>query len=482
MKKYQLIPEPKQIDINNEKFYNISCKISSDSEDFAGAITTFIRCAKKIHKADFEIGNGGIEIIKDLALCETTYIIEANEKIIVRASTSKAAAYAMATILQLMQTSKTGVFVPECTITDYPDKDYRTLMIDLSKQWHPFRTLISYVDMCFFFKVSYLHLHYMDNDRYTFPSKLYPNLPEQEESYSFEEIEYLSKYACEAGVEIIPEVECPGHAIKIIERLPEIFANDLESEPEEFINELGESMGADQSIVCAGSESTYVALSNIIDEICEMFPHSKYIHIGGDEAQLSIWNNCRKCKQYMREKGIKTVGGLYSHFVARITDMVLEKGRIPIVWEGFPEEGCDEISRDVVVVAWENYYFLADRLLDAGFKVINGSWQPLYIVNSIKERWDAYDILHWNVYNWQHWWEHSCATLNPINVSPTENVLGGQISCWGCTYEQEFIHVLENVSALSERTWNVQRRCTDEDFNMSIKKLTPYAVKVCSHY
>lgn len=480
MKDYQIIPNPKQIDINTEKYYSFSCKISSDCELFDGAIKTFVRGAKKIHGLDFEKASGGIEIFFDAMLGESTYTIETGEKVLVRASTSRGASYAMATVLQLMQGAEGKMFLPLCKITDYPDKSYRGLLIDLSARWHPFCTLISYVDLCFFFKLSYLHLHFMDNERYTLPSKEYPELCDKNECYSFEQIKYLTEYAKDAGVEIIPEIESPGHARRVIEKLPQVFSNDLKAEPDEFINELGQSMGKAQTILCGGSEKTYEALGKILDEVIEMFPYSKHIHVGGDEAQISTWNNCRTCKKYMKENGIETVGGLYTHFVKRVTDMVIEKGRTPIVWEGFPEEGCEIISRDVIVIGWESHYFCPDRLLDAGFKVINGSWQPLYIVDSTKLRWNVYDILKWNVYNWQHWWPNSAAHLNPINVTPTDNVLGGQISAWDCLYEQEYFFILENISALCERTWNVERGCTDEEFRISIKKLTPYAIKMSS--
>ena len=81
----------------------------------------------------------------------------------------------------------------------------------------------------------------------------------------------------------------------------------------------------------------------------------------------------------------------------------------------------------------------------------------------------------WNVYNWQHWWEHSEAKLNPITVQATDQVLGAQICSWGLTYEQDINFVMENISALSERTWSVHRECNDAEFHgkmtSALKKL-----------
>ena len=148
---------------------------------------------------------------------------------------------------------------------------------------------------------------------------------------------------------------------------------------------------------------------------------------------------------------------LYSEFIARVTDMVFDLGRTPIVWEGFPKKGSHRINRNTIVIAWESHYQLVTDLLEAGFRIINASWQPLYIVDGFKLRWGPKEILEWNVHNWQHWWEHSDARLNPIHVPPTEQVLGAQICAWQTTYEQNINFVMENCTALSERLWTVRR-------------------------
>ena len=121
-------------------------------------------------------------------------------------------------------------------------------------------------------------------------------------------------------------------------------------------------------------------------------------------------------------------------------------------------KGAERIPRETVVIAWESHYHLPEDLLREGFQIINASWQPLYVVASLVRRWYAKDILQWNVYNWQHWWSESAATFNPINVTPTENLLGAEICAWGCTFEQEIGLVMENLAALTERTWNVKRK------------------------
>ena len=95
---------------------------------------------------------------------------------------------------------------------------------------------------------------------------------------------------------------------------------------------------------------------------------------------------------------------------------------------------------------------------------MNASWQPLYVVPSITQRWNPIDIMKWNVYNWQHWWPQSEAYLNPINVTPTDSVLGAMLCSWEMGYDRGIPFVLENLSAMCERVWSVKRVCSDEEF------------------
>jgi 3'-phosphoadenosine 5'-phosphosulfate sulfotransferase (PAPS reductase)/FAD synthetase len=79
------------------------------------------------------------------------------------------------------------------------------------------------------------------------------------------------------------------------------------------------------------------------------------------------------------------------------------------------------------------------------------------------------DILNWNVYNWQHWWPNSYATLNPITVRPTDQVMGATLCAWGLNYEQLMSRLLENMPAMSERVWTVERKRDFEAYKKAFK-------------
>ena len=293
-----------------------------------------------------------------------------------------------------------------------------------------------------------------------------------------DEINRLTQYAKDRGIVIIPEIEGPGHVKVFNERYPEIFSNTYDVEPQSsIVSEIGVVINH-KDVLCPGSEVCIKAFETLISEICDMFPESSYLHIGGDEVNVNAWEECVVCREHMQKNNIKSVKELYADFTARMCNFVLSLGKTPIVWEGFSKEYAYMIPKETVVIAWESHYNMAYDLLNDGFKIINSSWQPLYIVDSIKLRWNPIDILNWNVYNWQHWWPKSEAYLNPINVQPTDKVWGGLLCSWGLTYEQEVNFVMENLAALSERTWNVKRVCDEEKYRAKYKKLMVIAGKL----
>ena len=461
-KEIKLVPTPKKAADNGKKS-SLLPFIRCEKKEWKELISVFCECTKKIQGIVFSEGEGGVEICLNDSLPEEsytleTYVTEKGNGVRVSASDYQGAAYGLASALQLLDRE---CCIEGWKIEDWPDKAYRGLMVDLARQWHPFYTLLHYVDLCFFFKVKYLHLHFMDDQSYTLPSSVFPKLAVPGRSYKTEEIEKLRAYAKVRGVVLVPEIEMPGHAKVLNQAYPEWFSNSWDDTLEKnsagkTITENGEVIRA-ESVVCVGSEKTFSGIQMLIDEVLELFPDSPYIHLGADEVNHHVWESCSSCVRYMEEHGIQNTKELYADFVARATDYVLKKGKTPIVWEGFASEYDDKISKDVIVIGWENHYQSADTLLENGFRVINCAWKPLYIVGNVykKDRYGFEDILNWNVYEWKHWWDQSVAYPNALQVEPTDQVIGAQVCIWGTTYEQEISRAVENLGAMSERVWNI---------------------------
>lgn len=476
----KVIPMPKEVvgAKDDGSFELVECKpaVFSYCETFSHLTEPFVRYALNAHNAVLSEDRGGIELYYDPTLRRSGYTIDVSDTVEIRAYDEDGAAAALSTVLQLMKKEKDGIAFPKVRISDYPDCDYRSLMVDLARRWHPFETLFEYVDICFLYKVKYLHLHFIDTQSYTLPSKVLPKLSTPGRHYTFEQIHTLVEYARARSIEIIPEFEAPGHAAAMVDAYPELFANTADTEGASDIDPEAFSTGFKNNIICVGKKEATDTLRLLLAEIAEMFPYSRYIHVGGDEAEINEWGKCRDCKKYMSEHGIKGVRALYTHFIRLITDLVLSLGRTPVVWEGFPKEGNEAISRDVLVVAWESLYHLSTDLVNEGFNIVNASWKPLYITPH--HYWEPSDILAWNIYNWQNWWDKSEAYLNPIHLAPTDKVKGSILCAWEWDYENDMPHIRKNLAALSERTWTVRRYATDEQFYEKLESILNIAKSI----
>lgn len=470
-----LIPAPKRCTVHQAAHHTIPYTISCAREDWRGHADAFCDDFEKGHGKRLTLdANGGIALIYDVSVAANAYRLTSTDTLCIYASASEGLTYGLATALQLCEIRDDGILVPQVEIEDHPDKDYRSIMVDIGREWHPFDKLLKFVDLCFFYKVKYLNLHFADNKLYTLPSKAFPKLCVEGRYYTEAQIAQLRAYAAARGVVLIPEFECPGHAPVLNTYYPEVFGDRSSGEGGVFYNESGEVI-SNNALICASSDRAVEGVKTLLREICELFPEAPYLHIGGDEASIALWDQCADCRAYMEKNGIDDVYGLYSDYIARITSYVLSLGKIPMVWEGFPQKGSENIPRETIVLSWENHYQTTNQLLEAGFPIINVSWKPLYIVPAMNTptpmfSWGAKDIFEWNVYNWQHWWEKSEATLNPINVQPTEQVIGAMLCAWEMTFEQEISFVMSHLAALSERTWTV--RCTRpfDEFQRSFQR------------
>ena len=469
-----IIPVPKKVTEADGKFYTKKLAVCTDVSEWNTYVDVAVDAFSRTYFTDFENAECDVVLTKDESLKAASYKINVDEKIVVSAPDDEGICYGIATLLQLAEFDDVSgtIHVEKCTIEDWGDKDYRALMIDLVSSWHPLDKVLRLMDVCFYQKVKYVHLHLIDNTACRIPSKAYPALATPKYSYSYEDIQVMRDYANARGLKLIPEFDIPGHARRLVTTYRDTFGNVLDegAEIEGATTEIGFHIKTDD-VICAGSEKCFEGMKTLFAEVCELFPESEYIHIGGDEAYIQVWDICETCRKYMKEHGIEDRYELYSEYVARIAQVVIDLGRTPIVWEGFPRKGSERIPRQTIVCAWESHYNFAPDLLEDGFKIINGSWQPLYIVFNSK-RWTKENIMDWNVCEWQHWWQHSKATLNPIHVQDSDQVWGAQISLWGCTYENEINATVENLGAMSERCWNLERRTDEKTWHSMSDKMS----------
>lgn len=468
--KISVIPNPKSAEILNEEKLKIPCSVFTKHEPFLLCAEAFGECAFLMFGAKCGNDVSGAELVYDKDIGSSSYAIECTDGIKLYASDTEGMFYAVSTLLQLAE-YKDGEFTfLKVKINDKPDKEYRSFMIDTAREWHSPDKIHKYIDLCFMYKIKYLHIHFIDDQRYTLPSKAFPDMVTDGQSYTYDDVLSFNEHAKKRGITIIPEFETTGHAKIYVAKYKKIFANTITKPDEDLMDGSNEFYSPD-TVVCAGKKEVTEAFSVIADEIIELFPDSPYIHIGGDEAYIKAWKCCDVCNKYMKDKNIEDIYSLYSDYVSRMTRIILAKGKIPIVWEGFPIKGSENIPRETVVNVWDTSYHRPEDLLHEGFKIINSSSKPLYIIPDIKRRSSPFDILGWNVYNWGSNSDKNDAYLNPINVARCDEVIGGELCAWECTFELEVARVIEALAAMSENVWNEKRLVSDDFFAEKHEKL-----------
>ena len=424
---------------------------------FADAAQTLADYARRTHGITLTQREGGIAFTVDASLPTEAYTLTVTEDgATVKASDVLGAQNAAVTLIQIMEKEGDGLILPVGVIEDAPKCTWRTVMIDLARDWHELHVLYEYVDMCRFYKVKYLHLHFTDDQSYTLPSKAYPKLSTEGRHYTEEEIKGLIAYARSRGVELIPEIDVPGHTTSFAAAYGEIFGTD--------------------GIICL-SEESMAGMATLFRELCELFSGSAYIHLGGDEAAIAKWIGCDKCLNAFKNRGVDvdtylaTEEGkreltelMYATFVGDICEVILSCGKTPVVWEGFHKSMNHLIPRQSVIVSWENFYQTTPELLEAGFRVVNGAWKPMYVVTPVVY-WSPEEVYNWDVYTWGAVHPGSPYNQNPLHIDPTTQVEGGQLLAWGDQIVVKYPVVAEGVReeqrlseertpCLSENVWN----------------------------
>ena len=254
---------------------------------------------------------------------------------------------------------------PQGTIFDYPRLRHRGLMLDESRSFHGLAFLKKQVDAMALLKLNVLHLHLDDSAGWRIESETYPDLTEKTAwrigntyheweagkyrfsraddpsayggYYSKEQLRELVAYAAERFINVIPEIEMPGHSMEVGYAYPEVLCQLPDGRPHTGAWDL-----------CPGSEATFRLLEGVLEEVMEIFP-SPLIHIGGDEATMKTWRECVNCRRRMEEEGYTDVKQLQGYLVRRIEAFVRAHGRRIIGWDEILETGVPE---GAVVQSW----------------------------------------------------------------------------------------------------------------------------------
>lgn len=317
--------------------------------------------------------NAPVRIIQDVTVAAEGYRLKiAADGVEIRHADSAGLFYARQTLVQL---DADGVGSWPCvTIEDAPRFSWRGLHLDESRHFFGKTVVKRLLDRMSSLKLNILHWHLTDDQGWRIPIRAYPRLntvgamrPRPDYSrwvqdaevgsvygpfgYTAAEIAEIVAYARERHVRIVPEIEIPGHSREVMMAYPELFCGNAADwlDATGFTNDHKRPDCMHDTVVCLGNDRTIRFFETVLDEVCDLFPDSDVIHIGGDEAPRKNWERCPKCQARMKALSLETPDQLQSWCARHFIDYLARKGRHAIGWSEIMEGG---IPKGAFVMSW----------------------------------------------------------------------------------------------------------------------------------
>jgi hexosaminidase len=269
--------------------------------------------------------------------------------------------------------------VPLVTIEDHPRFGWRGLMLDVSRHFFTVAEVKDFIDQMVKYKFNLLHLHLTDDQGWRLQIKSLPKLtevgawrvertgtfgtlskPEPGEKatyggfYTHEDIKELVKYAGERFVNILPEIDIPGHSLAALASYPELSCTPGEyyvSPGDRFMVWPGGGQhfyGLLDNTICPANEKAYEFIDKVFTEVAQLFPF-EYIHMGGDETARNFWEKNEQIKTLMQKEKLKDLDEVQSYFVKRVEKIINSKGKKMIGWDEILQGG---LAPNAAVMSW----------------------------------------------------------------------------------------------------------------------------------
>ena len=495
--KNDIIPTPTEQTINNG-FMEIenSPEIITES-NFNSAATLFKNAVKKLNLTSKKTTKNRIKFSLNEKLNEEEYILKINtNQIIIEASTETGAIFGFQSLYQLMNLNlKNGVVkLQNQVIKDSPRFKYRGMHLDVGRHMYPVAFIKKYIDGLAMLKFNNFHWHLTEDQGWRIEIEKYPELnnigsfrdstlighytdkPWQFDKtryggyYTKKEIKEVVRYAEERGINVIPEIEMPGHSQAAVSSYPEFGCT-------------GEQVGVAplwgvfKEIYCSKNE-TFDFLEDIIDEVVELFP-SKYIHIGGDEAPKTNWKACGNCQDVIEREGLKDEYELQSYFITRMEKYINSKGKQIIGWDEILEGG---LAPNATVMSW--------RGISGGIEAAKMNHEVIMTPNAVcyLDHYQAKDTKNEplaiggytpieEIYNYE-------PIPSELDKSLHKYIIGAQGNVW-TEYMKTSDHVeymvFPRILALSEVVW-ADNRPSFEDFEKKVNDTYPILDRMNINY
>ncbi len=318
---------------------------------------------------------GAITLAVDKLYTEEAYVlVVAKNGVTIKGGSEKAVFYGLQSLRQVVFHAKAKgekVELPCMVVEDKPHFGYRGGMLDVCRHFFNVDEVKKFIDILALHKMNRFHWHLTEDQGWRIEIKKYPELTKigsmRKETavygtnpkngrtmitgndgkphggfFTQEEVRDIVRYATERYIEVIPEIDMPGHMVAALATYPELGCT-------KGPYEVRTKWGISKDVLCAGRESTFEFIEGVLDEVVALFP-SKYIHIGGDECPKHRWKECPDCQKRIADEGLKDEFELQSYFMKRVEKYLSEKhGRSIIGWDEILEGG---LSKTATVMSW----------------------------------------------------------------------------------------------------------------------------------
>lgn len=492
---YPVIPKPVNLEMSTGRFLiNQDTKIyaaeelSTEADFLAGMLASASGAEIAIEDTQGDEERGIYLRLVDSVESEEGYVLNVDyEKITVTARTPKGVFYGLQTLRQLMPaetetTSVSELTIPAVSIKDEPRYSYRGMHLDVARHMFPVEFIKTYIDLIAMHKMNTFHWHLTEDQGWRIEIKQYPKLTEvgsvRKETmveknfdpyvgdgeeyggfYTQEEVKDIVAYAQEKHITIIPEIELPGHSLAALAAYPE-FGNDTGP------YEVATSWGVFHQIY-APKEETFEFLENILTEVMELFP-SEYIHIGGDEAPKTEWEQSAQAQEVIKREGLKDEHELQSYFIQRIEKFLNSNGRQIIGWDEILEGG---LAPNATVMSW--------RGIDGGIAAAKQKHDVVMTPNS-HLYFDHYQadpksepLAIGGFSPVEHVYSYD-PTPEELSEEEAKHILGAQANVWTeYMRSSDYVEymILPRMSALAEVVWTPAESRDWEDFKGRLTEL-----------
>jgi hexosaminidase len=464
-----VIPLPNQYRMSNGFFTLRKATINYGEELAASAKMLTAHLKEKTGIQIPKAAYATINFILDFNLAEEEYRLQIREDALtLSARNNRGAFYGVQTLKQLLEKAEDWRF-PACEIVDAPRFAHRGFMLDVARHFFPKAEILRLIDLIAFHKFNFLHLHLTDDQGWRIEIDKYPLLSKIASTrkgtilkdgsvdnishsgyYTKAELREIVAYAAAHQIEVIPEIDMPGHMQALLAAYPELLCEGF---PDTI--EVRTRWGISKNILCAGNEATYRILEDILREIIEIFP-CRYLHIGGDEAPKNHWQQCPRCQEKIRQEGLKDEDELQAHFFNHFQTFLKAQGRTAIGWN----DCLNPKLNPTIIQHWKpNTDKKTVRAVNAGQRAIISNFMYYYLDYPY-----AMTPLQ-KTYN-----------FNPIlkGIKKPENILGVETPLWTEWVQNRKkidFQVFPRLAAVSETAWTKAENKDYDDFCLRLQSL-----------